>query len=97
MTRSLDAFSRARIVVVGDVMLDRYWQGRAVRISPEAPVPIVRVTAEDERPGGAKCRSFAVETRCIEGARFSSTVKLRVLAQRSAKSRKHARAASVWR
>ncbi len=43
----------APIVVIGDVMLDRYWRGIAARISPEAPVPIVRVTGDEERVGGA--------------------------------------------
>ncbi|HWS74348.1 MAG TPA: D-glycero-beta-D-manno-heptose-7-phosphate kinase [Quisquiliibacterium sp.] len=46
-------FSGARILVVGDVMLDRYWFGDVQRISPEAPVPVVRVTRSDERLGGA--------------------------------------------
>jgi D-beta-D-heptose 7-phosphate kinase/D-beta-D-heptose 1-phosphate adenosyltransferase len=46
-------FSAARVLVVGDVMLDRYWTGPAQRISPEAPVPIVRVEDNDERCGGA--------------------------------------------
>lgn len=46
-------FSAARILVVGDVMLDRYWFGEVSRISPEAPVPVVRVTRSDERLGGA--------------------------------------------
>ena len=44
---------RARVLVVGDAMLDRYWFGAVERISPEAPVPIVRVDREEERPGGA--------------------------------------------
>ena len=44
---------RARILVVGDVMLDRYWFGDAERISPEAPVPVVRVGQAEERLGGA--------------------------------------------
>ena len=43
----------ARVLVVGDVMLDRYWQGPTGRISPEAPVPVLRVDEEDLRPGGA--------------------------------------------
>lgn len=43
----------ARMLVVGDVMLDRYWFGDVARISPEAPVPVVRVTRIEERPGGA--------------------------------------------
>jgi len=45
--------SPARVLVVGDVMLDRYWFGDVSRISPEAPVPVVRVTRDDERLGGA--------------------------------------------
>ncbi len=45
--------SSARILVVGDVMLDRYWFGDVSRISPEAPVPVVHVTRSEERPGGA--------------------------------------------
>jgi rfaE bifunctional protein kinase chain/domain len=45
--------ANARILVVGDVMLDRYWFGDVARISPEAPVPVVRVTRIEERPGGA--------------------------------------------
>lgn len=44
---------RARVLVVGDVMLDRYWFGEVSRISPEAPVPIVKVDRIEERPGGA--------------------------------------------
>jgi D-beta-D-heptose 7-phosphate kinase/D-beta-D-heptose 1-phosphate adenosyltransferase len=46
-------FSQARVLVVGDVMLDRYWHGSTSRISPEAPVPVVHVSHEEERPGGA--------------------------------------------
>jgi rfaE bifunctional protein kinase chain/domain len=45
--------SGARVLVVGDVMLDRYWFGDVQRISPEAPVPIVHVQRSEERPGGA--------------------------------------------
>jgi rfaE bifunctional protein kinase chain/domain len=43
----------ARVLVVGDVMLDRYWFGDVERISPEAPVPVVRIARAEERPGGA--------------------------------------------
>ncbi len=46
-------FSAARIIVIGDVMLDRYWSGQATRISPEAPVPVVKVTSIEDRIGGA--------------------------------------------
>lgn len=49
----LPDFSRARVLVVGDVMLDRYWYGEVERISPEAPVPVVKVERTEERPGGA--------------------------------------------
>jgi rfaE bifunctional protein kinase chain/domain len=48
-----DAIRRARILVVGDVMLDRYWFGDVSRISPEAPVPVVHVTRNEDRIGGA--------------------------------------------
>ncbi len=49
----LPAFEGARVLVVGDVMLDRYWFGDVHRISPEAPVPVLKVNRVDERPGGA--------------------------------------------
>ena len=45
--------TRARVLVVGDVMLDRYWFGEVSRISPEAPVPVVKVERSEERLGGA--------------------------------------------
>lgn len=53
MILTLPDFKRARVLVVGDVMLDRYWFGDVSRISPEAPVPVVRVERSEERPGGA--------------------------------------------
>jgi D-beta-D-heptose 7-phosphate kinase/D-beta-D-heptose 1-phosphate adenosyltransferase len=53
MSVTLPDFSRARVLVTGDVMLDRYWTGATSRISPEAPVPVVHVTEHDDRPGGA--------------------------------------------
>ena len=46
-------FSQSRVLTFGDVMLDRYWHGGTSRISPEAPVPVVKVEAEEGRPGGA--------------------------------------------
>ena len=49
----LPDFDRAKVLVVGDVMLDRYWFGDVERISPEAPVPVVLVQRAEERPGGA--------------------------------------------
>lgn len=48
-----DAVTRARVLVAGDVMLDRYWFGDVERISPEAPVPVVKIARTEERPGGA--------------------------------------------
>lgn len=48
-----EQFSKARVLVIGDVMLDRYWFGDTHRISPEAPVPVVKVGKIDERLGGA--------------------------------------------
>jgi len=53
MVMQLPDFSQARILVVGDLMLDRYWQGPTSRISPEAPVPVVHVQQCENRPGGA--------------------------------------------
>ena len=53
VTISIPDFSKTHVVVVGDVMLDRYLFGSTSRISPEAPVPIVHVHETDERPGGA--------------------------------------------
>ena len=50
---SLGDLSKVRLLVVGDVMLDRYWFGDVSRISPEAPVPVVKVERSEERPGGA--------------------------------------------
>ncbi len=51
--KTLPEFSKASILVIGDIMLDRYWFGDTQRISPEAPVPIVKINGIDNRPGGA--------------------------------------------
>ena len=53
MTINIPDFSETRVVVAGDVMLDRYLFGSTGRISPEAPVPVVHVHETDDRPGGA--------------------------------------------
>ena len=50
---NVPSFSNAKVLVIGDVMLDRFWHGQATRISPEAPVPVVKVSDVDDRPGGA--------------------------------------------
>ena len=62
MNISKERLQQARVLVVGDVMLDRYWFGAVDRISPEAPVPVVRVTREEERCGGAANVAFNVVT-----------------------------------
>ncbi|KGQ69336.1 heptose 1-phosphate adenyltransferase [Chelonobacter oris] len=53
MTQYSTQFKQAKVLVLGDVMLDRYWFGATNRISPEAPVPVVRVQNNEERAGGA--------------------------------------------
>lgn len=53
LPKVLPPYENASILVVGDVMLDRYWFGETSRVSPEAPVPIVKVHEADHRPGGA--------------------------------------------
>jgi rfaE bifunctional protein kinase chain/domain len=67
--RSIDT-SKAKVLVVGDVMLDRYWFGDVSRISPEAPVPVVLIKNEDERLGGAanvawNCKDLGAQTRLL--------------------------------
>ena len=62
MTISKENLASARVLVVGDVMLDRYWYGAVDRISPEAPVPVVRVTREEERIGAAANVAYNVVT-----------------------------------
>ncbi|MEO8467481.1 MAG: bifunctional D-glycero-beta-D-manno-heptose-7-phosphate kinase/D-glycero-beta-D-manno-heptose 1-phosphate adenylyltransferase HldE [Gammaproteobacteria bacterium] len=53
MTLAIPDFSKLRVLVAGDAMLDEYWFGDTARISPEAPVPVVRTRAAEQRPGGA--------------------------------------------
>lgn len=62
MTIAKEQLAKARVLVVGDVMLDRYWYGAVDRISPEAPVPVVRITREEERSGGAANVAYNVVT-----------------------------------
>jgi rfaE bifunctional protein kinase chain/domain len=56
------SFAGARVLVVGDAMLDRYWHGAVERISPEAPVPVVKVSREEERIGAAANVAYNVST-----------------------------------
>ena len=70
MKITLPDFNRAGVLVVGDVMLDRYWYGPTSRISPEAPVPVVKVDNVEERPGGAanvamNIASLGAESRLV--------------------------------
>jgi rfaE bifunctional protein kinase chain/domain len=68
MKPSQQQLSEARVLVVGDAMLDRYWHGAVERISPEAPVPVVKVSREEERIGAAANVAYNVATL---GARAS--------------------------
>jgi D-glycero-beta-D-manno-heptose-7-phosphate kinase len=65
---SKEKLAKARVLVVGDPMLDRYWYGAVDRISPEAPVPVVKVTREEERIGAAANVAYNIATL---GARAS--------------------------
>ena len=60
---SLAQLQQTRVMVVGDVMLDRYWYGPVERISPEAPVPVVHVQREEDRLGG--CANVAYNLACL--------------------------------
>ena len=59
---SKQRIAKARVLVVGDAMLDRYWHGAVERISPEAPVPVVKVAREEERIGAAANVAYNVST-----------------------------------
>jgi rfaE bifunctional protein kinase chain/domain len=62
MNLSKQQLAKARVLVVGDAMLDRYWHGAVERISPEAPVPVVKVGREEERIGAAANVAYNVAT-----------------------------------
>ncbi|MCG2593069.1 D-glycero-beta-D-manno-heptose-7-phosphate kinase [Ramlibacter sp. XY19] len=62
MNPSQQQIAAARVLVVGDAMLDRYWHGAVERISPEAPVPVVKVSREEERIGAAANVAYNVST-----------------------------------
>ena len=59
---SAEQIAKASVLVVGDAMLDRYWYGAVDRISPEAPVPVVRVTRTEERIGAAANVAYNIVT-----------------------------------
>ena len=62
MPLNKEALANRRVLVVGDVMLDRYWLGAVERISPEAPVPVVRINQKQDRLGGAANVALNVKT-----------------------------------
>jgi rfaE bifunctional protein kinase chain/domain len=62
MKPTKEQLSAASVLVVGDAMLDRYWHGAVDRISPEAPVPVVKVTREEERIGAAANVAYNIVT-----------------------------------
>lgn len=64
MKTSLPDFNCANVLVVGDIMLDRYWYGGTNRISPEAPVPVVKIDSLEERPGGAANVAMNITSLC---------------------------------
>ncbi|HAL39627.1 MAG TPA: D-glycero-beta-D-manno-heptose-7-phosphate kinase [Polaromonas sp.] len=66
-----EKISSARVLVVGDAMLDRYWYGAVDRISPEAPVPVVRVTRQEERMGGAANVAYNIVTLSAQASLLS--------------------------
>lgn len=75
---------RPRILVVGDAMVDRYWFGDVLRISPEAPVPVVRVEREEERAGAAanvaaNARAMGAEVETVFSPSLERVVKIRVV------------------
>lgn len=62
LNMQIPKFEQGHVLIVGDIMLDKYMMGSTARISPEAPVPVVHVKDEDERPGGAGNVAFNVST-----------------------------------
>lgn len=73
MTLSLPRFDKAQVLVIGDVMLDRYWHGGTSRISPEAPVPVVQVSQIEDRPGGAGNVALNIAALGAQAALFGLT------------------------
>ena len=67
-------FVQAKVLVVGDVMLDRYWFGDVSRISPEAPVPVAKIEKTEHRAGGAAnvARNVAAPSSCASWRATSS-------------------------
>ena len=89
-------FNQAKVLVLGDVMLDRYWFGATNRISPEAPVPVVKVQDIEERAGGAAnvamniaslnvpdklLNSHNIQNHCVALTTHPTITKLRILSR----------------
>ncbi|MCK5720001.1 MAG: bifunctional D-glycero-beta-D-manno-heptose-7-phosphate kinase/D-glycero-beta-D-manno-heptose 1-phosphate adenylyltransferase HldE [Thiomargarita sp.] len=73
MSFNIPAFQTAHILIIGDVMLDRYWHGLTSRISPEAPVPVVHIKEEQELPGGAGNVAFNINALGAKVSLISAT------------------------
>jgi D-beta-D-heptose 7-phosphate kinase / D-beta-D-heptose 1-phosphate adenosyltransferase len=72
---SIDRLDRARVLVVGDAMLDRYIFGRVQRMSPEAPVPVLAMATELDQPGGAGNVVHNLCGRRWRSCRWSATIR----------------------
>lgn len=75
-----------RILVCGDAMVDRYWFGEVERISPEAPVPVVRMMRQEERPGAAanvarNCEAMGAQVDRLFSPSRERVVKIRLIAK----------------
>src|SRR5690606_40011120 len=88
----------SRVLVVGDVMLDRYWFGDVSRISPEAPVPVVKIEKMEERPGGAanvarNCAALGAATSLLSvvGADEAGRALMRLMSDAGIADRKSTR------
>ncbi|MDB6060256.1 MAG: rfaE [Verrucomicrobiaceae bacterium] len=73
MALTVPRFDKARVLVIGDVMLDRYWHGGTSRISPEAPVPVVKIDVIEDRPGGAANVALNIAALGVEVSLFGLT------------------------
>ena len=101
MSMAIPDFSQLQVIVVGDLMLDQYWFGPASRISPEAPVPVVRVTRSEARAGGAanvamNLVSLGIKTTCCgvvgdddTGADLKGLLEVEGISAALAKSERH--------
>lgn len=81
-----------RILVCGDAMVDRYWLGDVDRISPEAPVPVVKMKRQEERPGAAanvarNCEAMGAKVDRLFSPSVEKVVKIRLIARNQQVSR----------